>query len=248
MKVLPMKKPTHGKETVAQTTPGAPPARKVFIVDDHLVIRDGYTMAIVEEEDLRICGEAGDAEQALQLIPPAQPDVVLVDLSLPGKSGLDLIKDLKARLPHLPILVCSMHDDPNSALDALRAGASGYVTKTSRIGEVIKGIRSVLGGETWISDPLKTKVLDRVLAHKAGETKTPDIEEALTRREIEIFRLVGAGMTVRQIAKKLFVSVRTVECHRDHIRKKIGADNTVELQHRAFKWAARNESPPDIVA
>jgi DNA-binding NarL/FixJ family response regulator len=210
--------------------------KRVFIVDDHPLVRDGFTMAVNEEPDLQVCGEAGDAEQAMRLIPRRKPDIVLVDLSLPGMSGLELIEEIARDYPGLPLLVFSMHNDPGNALRALRAGARGYVTKDSKIESVIAAIRSVLANETYVSEQLKTEMLNKVLACEEDAEAAPRAADLLTKRELEIFELIGRGMTMRQIARNLFLSVRTVECHRDHIRGKMGASSTVELQHKAFEW------------
>jgi DNA-binding NarL/FixJ family response regulator len=193
-------------------------SKQILIVDDHPMMREGLRGIIKGEPDLEICGEAENAHQALQLLTTSEPDLVLLDLTLPGKNGLELIKDIKVAYPHLPILVLSMHDESLYAERVLRAGAGGYITKQQRPDALISAIRQVLAGRTYVSAEVSEKIL-RNLSGRPTATTSP--LEALTDREFEIFQLIGEGETTAEIAKHLRLSPKTVAVHYANIRGKL---------------------------
>src|SRR5215813_4594441 len=187
--------------TVAERT-------RVFIVDDHPIVRQGLTQMINQEADLMVCGECEDAQDALQAVAELHPDLVLVDLSLKGGSGLDLIRALRTRQSTLPVLVVSMHDESLYVERALRAGARGYIMKHEATDTMMHAIRRVLGGEIYVSDKMMTQLLGRFARHTADAGAS-----ALTRlsnRELEVLRLIGEGHGTRHIAAALGVSMKTV--------------------------------------
>jgi DNA-binding NarL/FixJ family response regulator len=192
--------------------------RKILIVDDHPMMREGLRGIIKGETDLEICGEAENAHQALQLLTKLKPDLVLLDITLPGKNGLELIKDIKVMYPLLPMLVLSMHDESLYAERVLRAGAGGYITKQQRPQALLSAMRQVLAGRTYVSE----EVSERILKHLSGRAvMTASPLEALTDREFEIFQLIGEGESTAQIAKHLHLSPKTVAVHYANIRRKL---------------------------
>ena len=214
----------------------AKPARsRVFLVDDHVVVRSGLAELIGREPDLAVCGAAADAEDALQSIPRARPDLVLVDLSLPGTSGLELVKDLKRRCPKLPVLVLSMHEESLYAERVLQAGARGYVMKDKSFPEIRAAMRRVLAGRIYLSEEMS----DRLLQTVAGGPAKGSPLERLSDRELEVFEMIGRGLGTAAIARKLHLSVKTVETHRAHIKEKLNLDTGAELVQQAVHWLHR---------
>jgi DNA-binding NarL/FixJ family response regulator len=210
------------------------PKAKVLLVDDHPILRQGLARLINQEADLIICGEAEDAGKAFEAVATLQPDIAMVDISLKGSNGIELIKNLKARYPNLPILVLSMHDESLYAERALRAGSLGYIMKEEASEQVLAAIRKVLTGEIFLSDKMKTRML-QCLANGRTKVVTSPIEH-LTDRELEVFRLIGEGRSTRQIAGQLHLSVRTVEAYREYIKTKLNLKNSTELVQHAFHW------------
>lgn len=209
-------------------------AKKVFLVDDHPIVRQGMAQLIEQESDLFVCGEAEDAPQALQGIEKNQPDVVLVDISLKSTSGVDLIKDLKIRHPRLPVLVLSMHDESFYAERVLRAGARGYVTKEEATEKVLTAIRQVLRGEVYLSDRMAARMLSK-LVNGSGERGTSPTDR-LTDRELQIFECIGRGLGTREVAQRMHLSVKTIESHRANIKRKLNLDNATQLLQHAIQW------------
>ncbi len=207
---------------------------RVLLVDDHPILRRGLGQLINQEADMMVCGEAEDAPKAFEAIGALNPDVAVVDISLKGSNGIELIKNVKARYPALPILVLSMHDESLYAERALRAGGLGYIMKEEAIEQVLVAIRRVLTGEIFLSDKMKAKMLQQ-LTNGRGKTVTSPIEY-LTDRELEVFRLIGEGRSTRQIAGELHLSVRTVEAYREYIKGKLNLKNSTELVQHAFHW------------
>lgn len=210
------------------------PKTKVLLVDDHPILRRGLAQLINQEQDMAVCGEAEDAPKAFEAVSTLQPDVAVVDISLKGGNGIELIKNVKARFPDLPILVLSMHDESLYAERALRAGGLGYIMKEEAIEQVLAGIRRVLVGEIFLSDKMKAKMLQQLANGKAKAFVSPI--EHLTDRELEVFRLIGEGRSTRQIATELHLSVRTVEAYREYIKGKLNLKNATELVQHAFHW------------
>lgn len=206
---------------------------RVYIVDDHPVFAHGLSRLVDESGDLFVCGVAHDAPTALAKLGEVKPDVIIVDLSLAGTTGLDLIKAVKLREKALPILVISMHDESLYAERALRAGASGYVMKEEPGAKMLEAIRSLARGKMWMSDALTERLLSK-LVHESGSSKSA--LGALSDRELEVFTLIGRGRTTREIGESLHISVKTVESHRLRIRQKLSLKDGREVLMHALKW------------
>ncbi len=206
----------------------------VLIVDDHPVVRQGLAQLINQEKDLEVRGYAEDAHEAMQAIKNVQPDMVIVDISLKDTSGMDLIKDMKIQYPNLPILTLSMHDESLYAERALRAGARGYIMKHEATERVITAIRRVLAGEIYVSDSMAAKMVSKLATGAAPRSASP--VEALSDRELEVFRLIGEGHKTRDVADKLHLSVKTIETYRAHIKEKLGFKDGNELFRFAVEW------------
>jgi len=207
---------------------------KVLIVDDHPIVRQGLAELINAEKDLTVCALAEDAAQAMAAIKSAKPDIAVVDISLKEKSGIELIKDIKAQYASLPILVLSMHDESLYAERALRAGALGYIMKHEATDKVIVGIRSILSGQVFVSDKMAAKMVHKMVGGSASEGASPI--ETLSDRELEVFTLIGRGHGTRDIAEKLFLSVKTIETYRAHIKEKLNLASAGELLQFAIQW------------
>jgi DNA-binding NarL/FixJ family response regulator len=210
------------------------PKTRVLLVDDHPILRRGLAQMINLEADMIVCGEAEDSPKAFELAGSANPDVAVIDVCLKGGNGIELVKNLKARFPDLPTLVLSMYDESLYAERALRAGSLGYIMKEEATEQVLVAIRRVLLGEIFLSDKMKAKVLQQLATGKAKQVMSPI--EALTDRELEVFRLIGEGHSTRQIAGELHLSIRTVEAYREYIKTKLNLKNSTELVQHAFHW------------
>jgi DNA-binding NarL/FixJ family response regulator len=232
-------KPNQGKRPEAEPAEKNPPVNRkpktrVLLVDDHPILRAGLRKLIDQEADMHVCGEAEEGPKAFELAGTLSPDVAVIDISLKGSNGIELIKNLKARYPDLPTLVLSMHDESLYAERALRAGSRGYIMKEEAIEQVLVAIRRALAGEIFLSDKMKSKMIQQ-MATGRGKTTASPIEQ-LTDRELEVFRLIGEGCSTRQIAGQLHLSVRTVEAYREYIKAKLGLKNATELVQHAFHW------------
>ena len=208
-----------------------------MVIDDHAIVLHGLKELINSEPDLEVTMTADTAERALELLRDHQPDIVVTDISLPGLSGLELIKELARLQPALPTLVLSMHDELVHGERALRAGAKGYLVKQEAPEKVIEAIRKVLAGERYLSERMQA-----LLAHKGSGRRAnqpPSVLSSLTDREHEIFRLVGIGLGTSEIALKLNRSVKTIEAHRANLKQKLGLRNAHELNRFAANWADR---------
>jgi DNA-binding NarL/FixJ family response regulator len=216
-----------------------PEAKRIVIVDDHPLFRKGLQDMIHSDGTFAVCGEAGNAAEAIDMIRKVNPDMAIVDLSLPGANGIELIKNIRAEFQGLPILVLSMHDESLYALRALRAGAEGYVMKHEAMANVIHAIREVFNGRPYLSPAMAAQVITK-FAHREAEGEV-DAVERLSDRELEILELIGKGNDVRQIAKLLHLSPKTVETHRSHIKDKLDLKNSREVARFALQWLnARN--------
>ena len=207
---------------------------KVLLVDDHPIVRQGLVQLINQQADLTVCWAGEEAGKAFAAVGVAQPDILVVDISLKSGSGLELIKNVKATYPDLPALVLSMHDELLYAERALRAGARGYIMKQEAIDRVLVAIRRVLEGELYLSDEMKKRMLHQFVNGQAQLPASP--VERLSDRELEVFRLIGLGHGTRQIAEELHLSVKTVETHRAHVMDKMRLRTAHELALRAFQW------------
>ena len=208
--------------------------RRIFLVDDHPVVRQGLALLINREPDLRVCGDAEEAHSALEGIDTLKPDLVVVDISLNGPDGLDLLKSVRTRDPNLPVLILSMLDELLYAERALHAGANGYIMKQEATEQVLIAIRRILDGEVYVTERMASKMLRRFVGGSPVETHSPIAD--LTDRELEVFRLIGIGHGTRQIAEQLHISVKTVESYQAHIKDKLSLKNSRELAQRAFQW------------
>jgi len=212
----------------------ARPPTRVFLVDDHPLVREWLANLIKQQPDLTVCGEADGVDEALVRIPGAKADVAVVDLSLGGRSGLDLIRELAQRHPSTSVLVLSMHEEELYAERALRAGARGYVMKREVTGNVIAGIRRVAQGEIFISGRLSTLLAEKLIAGAPRAQESP--VSRLSDRELEVFELLGRGLATRQIADSLHVSAKTVQSFCARIKEKLGLASSTELLRAAIHW------------
>ena len=211
-----------------------PEAKRIVIVDDHPLFRKGLEQLIHSDSAFAVCGEANNASEAMDVIRKLNPDLAIVDLSLPGANGIELIKNIRAEFPKLPILVLSMHDESLYALRALRAGAEGYVMKHEAMANVIQAIHEVFNGRPYLSPAMAAQVITK-FAHRGSQSEA-DAVERLSDRELEILELIGKGKEVRQIAKRLHLSPKTVETHRAHIKEKLNLQNARQVARFAVQW------------
>jgi len=209
--------------------------KRIFIVDDHPMMRQGLAQLIGAELDLSVCGEAENGERALDNLSSLKPDLVLADISLPGKNGLELIKDFQTLQPSLPVLVISMHDESLYAERVLRAGGRGYIMKQEGGKKLMQAIRQVLDGKIYVSEKMSADILEIFSGRRAGAESSP--VEKLTDREFEVFQLIGQGKGTRNIAEKLHLSVKTVEVHRANIKAKLKLKSAPELIRSAVRWS-----------
>ena len=207
---------------------------KVFLVDDHPIVRQGLALLIDREADLAVCGEADGGFGVLQSISELRPDIVVLDISLNGPDGLDILKTIRGREPELPVLVLSMHDELTYAERALRAGANGYIMKQEATEKVLVAIRRILRGEMYLSDRLTNRMLQQFVRGSAPSTESP--LSNLSDRELEVFRLIGEGHATRRIADELHISIKTVESYQAHIKEKLSLRSARELVQHAIEW------------
>ena len=201
--------------------------RQILIVDDHPIVRHGLSKLLNQDPALHVCGEAEDYQSAVRLAQTCDPDLAIIDISLKGRDGIDLIKVLKAGRPRLPVLVLSMHDETLYAERALRAGASGYIRKQEANRFLMDAVHKVLEGQIYLSNQMEAKMLDQVVDGQPGRSSTP--LSRLTDREMEVFNLLGQGKSTAAIARALRLSIKTVEAHRAHIREKLRLETGNEL-------------------
>ena len=207
---------------------------RILLVDDHRMVLNGYKLMLDAEPDLAVCATATSVQEALTAIEREPPVLVVTDLTMAGRGGLDLIKDLAALHPGLRILVCSMHDETLYAERALRAGAKGYVMKDADGTTFLSAIRRVLGGQIFMSDKLAARVLDSFAGARPRGSDSP--LKKLSDREFEIFRLFGEGKTAKEIAAQLNLSPKTVSVHRDHIKEKLEFATSAEMIRQAVRY------------
>jgi DNA-binding NarL/FixJ family response regulator len=212
----------------------ARPPKKVLIVDDHPMMREGLAQLIGNDPGLEVCGDAGDAQEALEKIASLKPDLVLTDITLPGKNGLELIKDIQALHPGVLVLVLSMHDETLYVERVLRAGGRGYIMKEEGGKKIAQAIRQVLDGQIYVSEKMSAKILEIFSGHGADVAASP--VEKLTDREFDVFQLIGQGLATKQMADKLHLSTKTIEVHRANIKAKLGLGSMAELIRYAVRW------------
>jgi DNA-binding NarL/FixJ family response regulator len=208
--------------------------RRIFLVDDHPITRQGVVVLINQESDLEVCGEADSAPKAFDLLQKSKADLAVVDISLKTTSGIELTKNLKVLLPDLPVLIMSMHDESLYAERALRAGAKGYVMKQEASDNILIAIRRILEGELYLSDKMKEKMLHRLVHNRKDEVVFSI--DTLSDREMEVFQLIGNGFSTRQIATKLNLSVKTIDSYREHLKLKLHIEKGADLVRHAIQW------------
>lgn len=207
---------------------------RVLLVDDHPIVRQGLALLIDREADLSVCGEAEGAHSAFHAIETLRPDIVVLDISLSGPDGLDVLKEIRMKTGSLPVLILSMHDESIYAERAMRAGANGYIMKQEATEKVLVAIRRILQGEVYLSDRLTSTMLQQFVRGTSPVKSSPLL--ALTDRELEVFRLIGEGHGTRQIADELHLSVKTIESYQAHIKEKLALRNARELVQHAIEW------------
>ena len=220
------------KKTPRETAKPQAKAR-VLIIDDHVMVRDGVAQIIEHAEDLTVCGTASTANEGLAALPKLKPDLVLVDITLPGKNGVEFIKDARAMNPELRILVMSMHDESLYADRVLRAGGRGYIQKQEGGEKLIEAMRRVLRGDIAVS----AKMTGRLLETFSGRKTMDSPLQGLSDRELEVFQLIGQGKTMKEIADELHLSPKTIEVHRSNIREKLNVHSAAELVAYAARWS-----------
>ncbi len=228
-----MKPRPHSPAEPSKPT-GEAPRRRILIVDDHPFMRAGLAQLIDKQPGLMVCGEAGNPADAIAEIAKGPVDLVLTDITMPGRSGIEFIKDLQATHPKLPILVVSMHDEVIYAERVLRAGARGYIMKEAGGENLLAALRQVLSGEVYVSPKMSARILGGLSGRKPRGSSSPI--EKLTDREFEVFQLIGQGKSTRDIAKQLHLSSKTVDVHRGHIKEKLDLKDTTALVRHAVRW------------
>lgn len=225
---------TPFKTTTQSAQNQASAKKRILVVDDHPIVRQGLALMINREPDLVVCGEAEDVSAAMHVLASARPDVMILDISLNGPDGLDLLKNIRTTHPTLPVLILSMHDETIYAERALRAGANGYIMKQEATEKVLVAVRRILGGEIYVSDRIANKMLKHYIAGSSvrGTSSVADLSD----RELEVFRLIGEGHGTRQIAEELHLSVKTVESYQAHIKEKLSLRSARELVQHAIQW------------
>jgi DNA-binding NarL/FixJ family response regulator len=217
-----------------------PSKRRVFLVDDHPLVREWLTTLINQQSDLAVCGEAGDAAQALSAIGELQPDAAVIDVTLASGSGIELIKDLRKCCPRLAIVVLSMHDESLYAERALRAGARGYVTKRETTKKIVTAIRKVLEGGIYTSEHFASLIAEKLVEGGRGGVNSPVAQ--LSDRELEVFKMLGSGQETRHIGESLSISMKTVQVYCARIKDKLNVKTMNELLREAVRWAESQNS------
>ncbi|MCX7016629.1 MAG: response regulator transcription factor [Candidatus Sumerlaeota bacterium] len=210
---------------------------RVLIVDDHPVVRYGLAQLIDGQKDLAVCGQASGISEAIRVVQDSKPHLAIIDISLQGANGIELIKQIKALDKSVKMLVWSMHDESLFAERALHAGALGYLNKKEAAETILEAIRQVLAGKVYLSPRMTERVMQRLMQGKPADGLPTD---ALSDREMEVFELIGRGMATREIAESLHLSPKTIEAHRDNVKKKLGAETNAELVRRAVQWVLQD--------
>ncbi len=209
--------------------------KRLLLIDDHPIMRHGLAQLVADENGLEVCGQAGSAREGLDALDQLRPDLVVIDLTLPDKNGLELLKDIHALHPGVRCLVLSMHDEAMYAERALRAGARGYLMKEVAAEQFICAVQKVLSGGIYLSESMAGRMLERAVGGRAAATGM----DQLTDRELEVLELIGSGRATKNIAAQMGISTRTVEAHRAHIKEKLGIPDGAELVRYAVQWVER---------
>jgi DNA-binding NarL/FixJ family response regulator len=208
--------------------------KTVLVVDDHPLMRHGLALLINQQQDMQVCGEAEEAQAAMHAIAQLQPDIMILDISLSGPDGLELLKNIRASNPDLPVLVLSMHDEAIYAERALRARANGYIMKQEATEKVLVAVRRILNGEVYLSERMSNKMLQQYIG--GAPSMIQSRIASLSDRELEVFRLIGEGRGTREIAEELHLSIKTVETYQAHIKEKLALRSGRELIQHAIQW------------
>lgn len=203
---------------------------KILVADDHAIVREGLKQIVRETSDMEVAGEAGNSREVIELVTKHHWDVILLDIGMPGKSGMDVLKEVKAEKPGLPVLMLSMYPEEQYAVRALRAGASGYLTKESVPDELINAIRKVSAGGKYVSSSLAEK-----LAYDLQAPAERPVHEVLSDREYQVLCMIAGGDTIKEIADQLCLSIKTISTYRSRILEKMRMKNSAELMHYAIK-------------
>ena len=206
----------------------------VYIIDDHPLLVQGLSDLINAQPDLEVVGTSGDWTVALKHLQKNEPSIVVLDITLENSNGVEVLKNLKVHFPGLKVLMLSMHDENLYAMRSLKAGAAGYIMKAEATEKVVTAIRKILSGEVYLSDSMAKKMMSQLVGRRKDTGGSP--LEDLSDRELEVFQMIGEGLTTRQIAEKLHLSVKTVETHRAHIKEKLNLSNSTELVQHAIHW------------
>lgn len=228
-----MKNPSLEKDIPKKNTSFQRKQAKVLILDDHPIVRQGIGKLINQELDLTVCGEAEDIKIALEMLESAKPDIALVDISLNGSSGIEFLRILKERYPHIPSLVLSMHDEMLYAERVIREGAKGYIMKQEATDKILTAIRKILNGQMYLSEKMMGRILEK---QYGGVSVGVSPVEVLSDRELEVFRLIGEGKTTSAIAKQFHRSIKTIETYRSRIKDKLCLKHNMELIRYAMHW------------
>jgi DNA-binding NarL/FixJ family response regulator len=215
-------------------TPVQVAKKTVLVVDDHPLMRQGLALLINQQQDVEVCGEAEEAQAAMQAIARRRPDIIILDISLNGPDGLDLLKSIRALEPDLPVLILSMHDEAIYAERALRARANGYIMKQEATEKVLVAVRRILNGEIYLSERMSSKMLQQYIG--GAPSMIQSRIASLSDRELEVFRQIGEGLSTREIAEELHLSVKTVETYQAHIKEKLALRSGRELIQHAIQW------------
>ena len=211
-----------------------PTKRRVMLVDDHPMTREGLAAIINRQADLEVCCQAGNPAEAMSALSGSKPDLMVTDMTMPGRSGIEFLKDVHAMRPGLPMLVLSMHDELLYAERALRAGARGYLMKDAGSAKVLEVIRVVLSGQSYVSPQMSARILDVMTGHRPRGSTSPI--EKLSDREFEVFQLLGSGKSTKEVARDLNLSPKTVDVHRGRIKEKLQLKDATSLIHHAVRW------------
>lgn len=237
---------TKKKMTAPLAPAPAPPApanakaaRRLLIVDDHPVFRHGISQLIRQLPEVTICGEAENSQSALHAMRQLKPDLALIDVSMPGTNGIELIKLMLSEEPKLIVLIVSMHDESLYALRALRAGAKGYVMKQQAMDNVLDALRKVMNGGIYVSPQFSERLVFKAI--QGSDTDLGSPVDKLSDRELEVLQLFGRGLSTREIAERLHLSVKTIETHRAHIKEKLGFKDAEEMVKFAVEWITASE-------
>jgi DNA-binding NarL/FixJ family response regulator len=214
--------------------------RKVLVVDDHPIVREGMALLINREPDLTVCADAEEPNAALEAIENLRPDLAIVDISLPGRDGLELLKMIRAKDPQMPVLILSMHGETTYAERALRAGANGYIMKQEATDKVLVAIRRILNREIYVSEEIGNRLLRHLAGARDSERSPLD---GLSDRELEVFRRMGEGQSTRQIAEELHLSVKTIETHQARLKEKLSLRTSRELVQYAIECVLAEKAP-----